>query len=114
MVKISLEPLSKITDKTEIVSKLDGFTVYSWLVKFREYCLENYTDIAVPGFDRQKLNERIGLLHDHNDQNYQIRQYAMKSMGFNITSYKAIDCITELLRNPRQFKRALAGTWIAW
>jgi hypothetical protein len=114
MVKILLEPLSKITDKTEIVPKLDEFTVYDWLAKFREYCLGKYADIAAPGFDRQKINKRLGLLNSRNDQSYQIHLYLMKSMGFDTKSYKVINCIVELLRNPRQLKRALAGTWTAW
>ncbi len=108
------EPLTKITDKTEIVPKFGRFTTYDQLVKFRSHCLDKHNDIDVPGFDRQKMDERIGLLHDHSDRYYQIRQYAMESMGINTKSYKTIDCIIELLRYPREMKRTLAHTWTAW
>ena len=104
------EPLTKITDKTEIVPKSSRFTTYDWLVKFRTHCLDKHNDIDAPGFDRQKMDERIGLLHDHSDQYYEIRQRLFAEMGLNTKSYKAIDCIIELLRYPRLLKRALAHT----
>lgn len=108
------EPLTKITDKTEIVPKLSRFTIRKWLVKFREHCLDKHNDIYVPGFDRQKINERIGLLHDHSDQYHVFRQRLFAEMGLNPESYKAIDCIIELLRYPRRLKRALTHTCAAW
>ena len=39
-----VEPLTKITDKTEIVPKLDEFTLHDLLTKFRSYCLEYYNE----------------------------------------------------------------------
>lgn len=109
-----VEPLTKITDKTEIVPKLDEFILYDLLTKFRSYCLGYYNDILPPGFDMKTINSRFGLPIDNPSRDYKRLQQIMAYIRHKSKSYKPIDCVIELLRYPRQFKRALANTWGAW
>jgi len=83
-------------------------------MKYRSYCLEYYNDISPPEFNRKIIDEHFGLLTDRSDRYYEIRKTLMANMGYKTKSYKPIDCVIELLRYPRQLKRALASTWGAW
>ena len=108
------EPLTKITDKTEVVPKSSWFTTFDLLVKLRGYCLDKYNDIYVPGFNRQVIDKQIGVPEDVSYQYYRVRRYAHVSLRGGTKLYEPSDCLVELLRYPRYLKRALAHTYTTW
>jgi hypothetical protein len=110
------ETLTKITDKTEIISQISRFVTYDLLVKFRENCLNKYSDIAVPSFGKNEMDKRLGLLQDYAGQDYAERMHLLKLYtGIRGgTDDTTIDCVVKFLRYPRWMKRALASVWVAW
>lgn len=105
------EPLTKITDKTEIVPKLNRLLVEDCIDRFRSFCYKKYDDIPIPGFDFKENNQRIGILEEHGRDYYRIRRHLNAEMDRDPDIF---DCLTELLRYPRQLKRALSQTWTVW
>lgn len=109
-----MDSVIKITDRTEIIPPLDRVRVYQLLVAFRNHCIERYGDIYPVGCEKEKIDKRIGLLHSSSDKNFDIRQAVMSRFGYDVKNFKPIDCLVELLRNPRTLKRSLSQTWIVW
>ena len=109
-----MDSLVKITDRTEIMPSLDRVRVYQLLVTFRDHCLETYNDIYLSDFDKKKIDSRFGVLHSSSDSYFDIRGSVLSSFGYDPKSFKPIDCLVELLLNPRTLKRSLAHTWDAW
>lgn len=109
-----MDSLIKITDRTEILLPLDRYRVYEIVRVFREYCLNKYKDIFPKGFDKEKIDERFGFPKVHPDKMEEYRNNVLQYLGYDTKSYKPIDCVVELLRNPRTLKRSLAHTWSAW
>lgn len=109
-----MDSLIKITDRTEMLLPLERSDVDRIVIGFREYCLNKYDDISPKGFEKEKIDERIGLQKKPSDQHQELRDSMLQYFGYNIKTYKPIDCIVELLRNPRILKRSLAHTWTAW
>lgn len=108
-----MDSLIKITDRTEMLLPLDRGDVYEIVKEFREYCLNKYNDIFPRGFEKETIDERFGLSRTTSGQ-HQVRDSILQYFGYDVKSYKPIDCVVELLRNPRILKRSLAHTWSAW
>jgi hypothetical protein len=109
-----MDSLIKITDRTELIPPLDRFYVYSILITFREHCLKIYKDICPPDCEKEKIDERFGLSRIDNGRIQDSRDKILAHIGYETTLSRPLDCLVELLRNPRVLKRSLAHTWSAW
>lgn len=109
-----MDSLVKITSRTEIMPSLGRVRVYQLLTTFRDHCLGKYKDIYPPDFDKKTIDKRIGLFHSSSDSYHHIREAVLSNLGYDPKTFEPIDCLTELLRNPRTLKRSLAHTWSAW
>lgn len=109
-----MDSLIKITDRVELILPLDRDYIYRLVTTFRDNCLMKYNDIFPAGFEKDKIDERFGLLKVRSGQINEFRNSILHYFGYDVKSYKPIDCVVELLRNPRTLKRSLSHTWSAW
>lgn len=109
-----IEPLSRITDITEIMPPIDRARVQKLIIDFREHCLTRFDDFAPPGFAKDDVDERFGVPPASTGQAVRIREAVLASTGYRRTAYEAIECLTELLQTPRSIKRVLGSTGGAW